>query len=115
MDLPRPLPLKMWRSPTGNEPTRDWFRSLPDVDRKVLGFDLKKLQFAWPVGMPMVRSMGNGLWELRTSLPSRREARVLFAVDGKYIAVLHGFIKKSQKTPDHELALARKRLKETQK
>jgi phage-related protein len=115
MEPLRPLPLKMWRSQAGNEPTRDWFKSLPDADRKVLGIDLRQLQFAWPVGMPLVRSMGNRLWELRTSLPSRREARVLFAVDGEYIAILHGFIKKSQKTPDHELALARKRLKETHK
>jgi phage-related protein len=112
MEQLRPLPLSMWRSASGNEPKRVWFKSLPEADRKVLGTDLRQLQFGWPVGMPLVRGMSNGLWELRSTLPSRREARVLFAVVGEYISVLHGFIKKTQKTPDHKLALACKRLKE---
>jgi phage-related protein len=112
MEQLRPLPLQLWRSAAGNEPTRDWFRALPDDDRKVLGKDLRRLQFAWPVGMPLVRYMGKNIWELRTSLPSHREARVLFAVDPSGIAVLNAFIKKSQKTPENELKLAQKRLKE---
>ena len=70
------------------------------------------MQFGWPVGMPLVKSLGSGLWELRSSLPSKREARVVFAVDGERIAVLHGFIKKTQETPQGELALARKRYAE---
>lgn len=112
MPLIRPLPLFMWKSPAGKEPTRDWFRSLPENDRKKLGGDLRRLQYGWPVGMPLVKSMGGGLWELRTSLPSKREARVLFAADGGGIAVLHGFIKKSMQTPKPDLDIARKRLKE---
>lgn len=108
----RPLPLQFWRSSSGREPTRDWFRRLDREDRTVIGDDLRRLQFGWPIGMPLVRALGGGLYELRSALPSRREARVFIAVDGTRIAVLHGFIKKTQKTPPAELALARNRLKE---
>jgi phage-related protein len=71
-----------------------------------------RIQFRWPVGMPLCRPMGEGLWEVRTNLPSNRIARVLFCVVAERIVVLHGFIKKTQRTPDDELALARKRMKE---
>ncbi len=106
------MPLQFWRSPSGGEPTRDWFRALSAVDRKIVGTDLRRVQHGWPVGMPLVKPMGGGIWELRSSLPSHREARVMIAVDGGRIAVLNGFIKKSQKTPAGELGLARKRMKE---
>ena len=108
----RPIPVLMWRSAAGREPVRGWFRALDAPDRAVVGDDLRRLQFGWPVGMPLVRSMGGGIWELRSSLPSKREARVFFAVDGERIAVLHGFIKKSRKTPQNDLNLARKRYAE---
>ena len=68
-----------------------------------------RVQFRWPIGMPLCRSLGNGLWEVRSDLPSNRIARVLFCIAGERILVLHGFIKKTQKTPDAELALALKR------
>jgi phage-related protein len=71
-----------------------------------------RIQFRWPVGLPLCRAMGDGLWEARTTLPSNRIARVLFFVNRDRIVLLHGFIKKTQKTPDEELALARKRSKE---
>lgn len=71
-----------------------------------------RVQYRWPVGMPLCRSLGDGLWEVRTALPSNRIARVLFSVHQDRIVVLHGFIKKTQKTPDEELALARKRKRE---
>jgi phage-related protein len=71
-----------------------------------------RIQFRWPVGMPLCRVMGDGLWEARTTLPSNRIARVLFFVSRDRIVLLHGFIKKTQKMPDEELALARKRHKE---
>lgn len=112
MEKLRPLPLQFWRSDSGREPTRDWFRELPHLDRAVLGHDLKRVQYGWPIGMPLVKSLGGGLWEVRSSLPSNREARALFIVDDDGIVVLHGFIKKSQKTPLNELQLARKRMKE---
>jgi phage-related protein len=62
--------------------------------------------------MPLCRPLSGGLWEVRTSLPSGRIARVLFCVREATILVLSGFIKKTQKTPGEELELARKRMKE---
>ena len=70
------------------------------------------LQFGWPIGMPLVRKLADHIWEMRSSLPSRREARLLFTASGEQIVVLSGFIKKSQKTPGTEIELAQKRLKE---
>ena len=94
---------------------RDWLRSLDDADRQAVGLDLMRVQYRWPVGMPLCRSLGDGLWEVRTSLPSKRIARVLFSVQQGRILVLHGFIKKTQKTPPDDLALARRRNGEFEK
>src|SRR5260221_11805994 len=108
----RKIPVVFYRTLGGAEVVRDWLRSLDDADRQAVGLDLMRVQFRWPVGMPLCRAMGDGLWEVRTSLPSNRIARVLFCVARDRIVVLHGFIKKTQKTPDEELSLARKRRKE---
>jgi phage-related protein len=78
-------------------------------DRNAIGLDLMRVQYRWPVGMPLCRALGDGLWEVRTSLPSRRIARVFFCAVQDRIVVLHGFIKKTQKTPEDELSLARRR------
>lgn len=78
----------------------------------MLGKDLRRVQFGWPIGMPLVKSLGDGLWELRTSLPSKREARVIFCVNEHTIIVLNGFIKKTQKMPMSEMNLALKRMKD---
>jgi phage-related protein len=109
---PRKIPVVFYRTRGGAEVVRDWLRSLDEKDRNALGQDLMRVQFRWPIGMPLCRAMGEGLWEVRTSLPSSRIARTLFSVHGEYIVVLHGFIKKSQKTPADDLALARKRKRE---
>ena len=91
---------------------REWLNELPDADRRIIGRDLSKVQFGWPIGLPVCRPLSGGLWEVRSSLPSKREARVLFGFhDGELIA-LHAFIKKTGKTPPDDLALARQRLKE---
>ena len=71
-----------------------------------------RVQYRWPVGMPLCRSLAQGLWEVRSDLPGNRIARVLFSVVRGHIVALHGFIKKSEKTPGADLALARKRKKE---
>jgi len=108
----KPIPLRFWRSATGREPVRDWLNELPREDQRIIGRDMAKVQFGWPVGLPLCRPLSGGLWEVRSSLPSRREARVLFGFyEGMFIA-LHAFIKKAQKTPPDELALARQRMKE---
>jgi phage-related protein len=109
---PRKIPVVFYRTRGGSEIVRDWLRALDEKDRNAIGLDLMRIQFRWPVGMPLCRPMGEGLWEVRTSLPSNRIPRVLFCVVAERIVVLHGFIKKTQKTPDDELALARKRMKE---
>ena len=109
---PRKIPVVFYRTRGGSEIVRDWLRALDERDRNAIGLDLMRIQFRWPVGMPLCRPMGEGLWEVRTNLPSNRIARVLFCVVAERIVVLHGFIKKTQRTPDDELALARKRMKE---
>ena len=96
----------------GREPVRDWLDDLPRDDQKTIGRDIAKVQFGWPVGLPLCRAMSGGLWEIRSSLPSRREARVMFGFHQGMLIALHAFIKKSQKTSPEELALARQRLKD---
>jgi phage-related protein len=111
-DRPRKVPVVFYRTPAGTEVVRNWLRSLNEGDRNAIGQDLMRVQYRWPVGMPLCRPMGDGLWEVRSDLPSDRIARVLFSVQQGKILVLHGFIKKSQKIPDADLALARKRMRE---
>lgn len=106
------IPVVFYRSPTGAEPVRDWLRGLPEGDRRVIGADLALVQVGWPVGMPLCRPLSGGLWEVRSDLPSRRIARLLFFVHENRIGVVHGFIKKTQKTPPGDLELARKRMQE---
>jgi phage-related protein len=106
------IPAFFYRTAGGAEPVLDWLRSLPAEDKRVLGTDLATVQLGWPIGMPLCRSLGGGLWEVRTTLPSRRIARLLIFVDEGRIGVVHGFIKKTQKTPAADLELARSRMKE---
>ena len=94
---------------SGREPVRDWLKSLDKEDRKAIGEDIKLIQFRWPLGMPLVRKMETDLWEVRSHLNQGRIARILFTVRGSEMALLHSFIKKSQKTPAKDLQLARKR------
>lgn len=111
-EVPRRIPVVFYRTAAGAEIVRDWLRDLDEEDRNAIGQDLMRVQFRWPVGMPLCRPMKDGLWEVRSSLPKGRIARVLFGMHEGKILVLSGFIKKTQKTPDEELTLARKRLRE---
>ena len=90
----------------------EWLRSLPPEDQRTIGTDLATVQFGWPIGMPLCRALGEGLWEIRSALPSRRIARLLFFIERDRIGVVHGFIKKTQKTPVDDLELARRRMRE---
>jgi phage-related protein len=102
------LRVVFYRTQSGAEPVRDWLKMLSRTDRKQIGEDIKTCEFGWPVGMPICRALGKGLWEVRTPLKDRI-ARVMFmAVDGQMV-LLHGFIKKSQATPQAGLKLARAR------
>jgi phage-related protein len=109
------IALEFYRTPAGSEPVRDWLKSLSPEERRILGFDLMRVQWRWPVGMPLCRAMGDALWELRTGLPNGTTARVLFCPLGHKLIALHGFIKKTRKTPDEDLKLAKKRKKDIER
>jgi phage-related protein len=104
----RTLDAVFFRTDQDNEPVREWLLSLNKADRKVIGDDVLKVQYCWPIGKPLVGSLGNGLWEVRSRL-GERIARVVFCIDGRTMVLLHGFIKKTQKTPARELNVAMKR------
>jgi phage-related protein len=106
------IPVVFYRTSGGAEPVLDWLRSLPANDRRAIGTDLATVQFGWPIGMPLCRPLRQGLWEVRCTLSSRRIARLLFFAEEGRIGVVHGFIKKTQKTPAYDLDLARRRMKE---
>jgi phage-related protein len=105
------LPAYFYRLDSGREPVREWLKELDPSERKAIGEDIKDVEFSWPMGMPLVRPLGRELWEVRSSLPRGRIARVLFCAEQGRMILLHGFIKKTRKTPqrDIELALKRKR------
>ena len=90
---------------------REWLKGLDLADRKVIGEDVKDVEFSWPIGMPLVRPLGRELWEVRSSLAHGRIARVLFCVAGEEMVLLHAFIKKTQKTPMRDIELALNRMK----
>lgn len=94
---------------TGNEPVRAWLKGLEREDRKAVGQDIKTAQYGWPLGMPLIRKLESGLWEVRSHLP-QGIARVVFTVDDGMMVLLHGFVKKAHKTPLSELKTARQRL-----
>jgi len=103
------LAVVFFRTDTGREPVREWLKSLDKEARKAIGEDIKLVQFRWPLGMPLVRKIETDLWEVRSHLSGGRVARVFFTFGGSEMALLHGFIKKSQKTPQRDLSLARNR------
>jgi len=106
---PKRLPARFYRSDSGREPVRDWLKSLPPEDRRIIGEDIKDVEFSWPIGMPLVRSLSRELWEVRSNLPHKRIARVIFCVEQDSMVLLHGFMKKTQKTPKQDIDLALKR------
>jgi phage-related protein len=113
--VPKPIPAYFWATEAGNEPVREWLKELAKEDRQTIGDDLRQLQFGWPVGMPLCRPLGRGLWELRSTLAGRRIARVLLTHHDGSLVLLLGFIKKSRKTPGSDLELARRRLRDLTK
>jgi phage-related protein len=106
------LPAAFYELPSGRGPVREWLKALDRDDRKIIGEDIKDVEFSWPIGMPLCRALGRGLWEVRSQLTQGRIARVLFCVQKGRMVLLHAFIKKTQKTPGSDLDLAWKRMKE---
>ena len=104
------IEVQLYKTEGGNEVIRDFLRGLPADDRKTVGEDLKTLQYGYPIGMPLCRPVGK-LWELHSSLPSKRELRLLwfFHKATQTIIVVHAFIKKTQKTPQKDINLGEAR------
>lgn len=107
------LRVVFYRTEHGNEPVREWLKSLSPEDRKFIGEDIKTVQFGWPLGMPVVRKIDTEIWEVRSNLKNRI-ARTLFTIEGDLMVLLHGFIKKTQKTPQNELEIAKGRIHKLQ-
>jgi phage-related protein len=114
MEPLKKLPARFYRNTQGHEPVREWLKRLTPVERQVIGKDMQKVEFGWPLGLPVCRPLGDGIWEVRSDLPSRRTARVLFCIVEGQMLLLHGFIKKTQQTPKHDLNLARARKAEAE-
>ena len=107
-DISPILSVRFFRTDAGNEPVREWLTDLPREHRRLVGTDIKTVQIGWPIGMPVVRKLDTKLWEVRTDLGDTI-ARVIFTVVGVEMILLHGFIKKSQKTPTVDLQTAKQR------
>jgi phage-related protein len=115
MKIDRPLEKAsgvFYESALGSRPVREWVLGLTVEDRKLVGRDIQKVEFGWPLGMPYCRSLGHGLWEVRSDLTDGRIGRVIFCVARERMVLLHGLVKKTQKTPAQDLRLALKRMKE---
>jgi Phage-related protein len=110
MEFVKIIPVDFYQEESGNEPVREWLLEMSDKDRKIIGKDIRTVQIDWPVGSPLVKPLGAGLWEIRSKLENRI-SRVFFIFHDSRIILLHGFIKKTQQTPPQEITLAKKRAK----
>lgn len=111
MQLPTNLSVHFYQTSSGTEPVREWLKAMPHEARRAIGEDIRTVQIGWPLGMPLVRKMDAALWEVRSRIPDGI-ARVLFTVIGSQMVLLHGFVKKAQKTPANELEIAKRRKQE---
>ena len=111
---PPKIPFVFYATVAGNEPVRDWLKRLVREDRLYIGADLQRAQYRWPIGMPLCRPLGDGLFEVRTNLPSKTTARVFICVHDDVLYALHGFIKKTQQAPNEDLKIARRRKKDVE-
>jgi len=110
---PKKISAAFFRSATGSEPVRDWLKNdLDTADRRIVGGDIATVEYGWPVGMPVCRALGKGLYEVRSRLSSNRIGRVIFCFQDNSMVLLHGFIKKTQTTPKVDIEIARSRQKE---
>jgi phage-related protein len=111
MDRSKKIEANFYRSDNGKEPVREWLLALDREDRRTVGTDIQKVEFGWPIGMPYCRNLEKGLYEVRSDISAGRIARVLFCIQSSRMILLHGFIKKTQTTPNKEKEIARKRMK----
>jgi phage-related protein len=108
------IPAAFYRTASGTEPVREWLKGLDTEDRRIIGTDIRTVEFGWPVAMPVCRPLGRGLFEVRSTITKKRISRVLFCIHGERMVLLHGFIKKTRKTPGDDLATALKRKREVE-
>lgn len=111
MENKKKLTAIFFKSSSGKEPVREWLLGLSKEQKKLIGGDIKTVEYGWPIGMPVCRPMGEGLFEVRTELENTI-SRVLFSISDGQMLLLHGFIKKTKATPNNELNIAKRRLKE---
>jgi phage-related protein len=112
IDRGKKITARFYLTATGRCPVREWLFELSRDDRRVIGKDIQKVEFGWPIGMPYCRNLGRGLWEVRSNLAGGRITRVIFSLVGGEMILLHSFEKKAQKTPTHDIELALKRKRE---
>ncbi len=112
VDRSKKITGRFYAAANGRRPVREWLLDLPKTDRSVIGKDIQKVEFGWPIGMPYCRPLGHGLWEVRSDLSGGRITRVMFCIVHGEMVLLHGFEKKTQKTPQRDIDLALKRMKE---
>src|SRR5437870_1121129 len=105
------ITVKFFKNESGKEPVREWLLEFSKEDKKIIGTDIKTVEFGWPIGMPICKPLGDGLYEVRSHLNSNKIARVIFTLFKDEMILIHAFIKKTQKTQNSELDLARKRLR----
>ena len=109
MEFVKELPISFFREDSGNEPVRKWLFTLTQEERRLIGRDIRVIQLEWPIGTPLVKNISVGLWEIRSKLETRN-ARIFFMMHSGTIVLLHGFIKKTEKTPPQEINVAKKRI-----
>jgi phage-related protein len=113
MEVPaKKLQARFYQTISGRKPVREWLVELTPEDRRIVGYDMQTVEFGWPIGMPLCRSLGDGLWEVRSHLTGGVIARIIFCMIEGDMVLLNSFIKKTQKTPPQEIELARKRRQE---
>ena len=106
------LQARFYQTHSGRKPVREWLVDLSPDDRRIVGYDMQTVEFGWPIGMPVCRPLGDGLWEVRSHLSDGTIARIIFCIMVGDMVLLNSFIKKTQKTPPQEIELARKRRQE---
>ena len=112
IDRTKKLQARFYIAASGRNPVREWIMDLPLPDRQIVGKDIQKVEFGWPIGRPHCAPLGNGRWEVRSTLDSDRIAWMIFCMGDDQMILLHGFIKKTQKTPQAEMELALRRKRE---
>lgn len=112
IDRTKKLQARFFETGSGRKPVREWLLEIDQDDRRTVGYDVQTVEFGWPIGMPVCRSVGDGLWEIRSNLSDGKIGRIIFCIVDGDLVLLHGFIKKTQKTPPPDIELAKRRRKE---